>query len=106
LGEEGLLAPFRAGGVLGPRNHDGTIIPEAPDSMWGTDATSTWTALEGEVTVFIAVDHFTAECVGIHAAKVGTRFEALEPLRQGVKAHFGGYGAGVAAGLSVRLCRR
>jgi hypothetical protein len=27
--------------------------------------------------VFLAVDHFTAECVGIHAAKRGTRREWL-----------------------------
>ncbi len=39
---------------------------------------------------------------GIHAAKVGTRFEALEPIRQGVKARFGAYGRGVAKGLSIR----
>ncbi|MBU8901079.1 DDE-type integrase/transposase/recombinase, partial [Corallococcus sp. M34] len=37
-----------------------------------------------------------------HAAKVGTRFEALEPIRQGVKARFGAYGRGVATGLAIR----
>ena len=42
------------------------------------------------------------ECVGIHAARPGTRFEALEPLRQGLREHFGGYGAGVATGLALR----
>jgi hypothetical protein len=49
--------------------------------MWGTDATSALTA-KGPATIFVAVDHFTAECVGIHAARHDTRFEALEPLRQ------------------------
>lgn len=33
---------------------------------------------------------------------MGTRFEALEPVRQGVKSRFGVYGRGVAAGLSIR----
>ena len=33
-------------------------------------------------TVCIAVDHYTKECIGIRAARPGTRFEALEPLRQ------------------------
>jgi transposase InsO family protein len=70
--------------------------------MWGTDATSCVTLHEGTATVFVAVDHCTAECLGIHAAKVGTRFEALEPLRQGVRAAFGTYTAGCAAGLAVR----
>ena len=32
----------------------------------------------------------------------GTRFEALEPLRQGVRQHFGGFAEDVAAGLSLR----
>ena len=54
----------------GPAAHDGTIIPDRPDAMWGIDATAAWTD-EGPATVFIAVDHFTAECVGIHAARRG-----------------------------------
>ena len=87
--------------VLTPAAHDGTIIPDRPDAMWGTDATSALTA-EGPATIFIAVDHFTAECVGIHATRHGTRFEALEPLRQGIRQHFGNYGAGIAAGLALR----
>ncbi|CAM4480530.1 hypothetical protein MYXA107069_17910 [Myxococcus xanthus] len=70
--------------------------------MWGTDATCTVTTLEGQATVFIAVDDGTAECVGIHAAKVGSRFEALEPIRRGIKARFGAYGQGVASGLAIR----
>jgi putative transposase len=99
--ENALLAPGRVGQPRGPRNHDGTIIPDAIDTMWGTDMTTTWTA-EGQVVVFIAVDHHNAECVGIHAARRGTRFEALEPLRQGVRRHFGAIGKDVAHGLAVR----
>ena len=33
------------------------------------------------------------DCVGIHAAKSGNRFEALEPIRQGVAERFAGFGA-------------
>jgi putative transposase len=80
--ENDLLAPGRVGRARGPRNHDGTIIPDSINTLWGTDMTTTWTR-EGQVAVFIAVDHHNAECVGIHAARRGTRFEALEPLRQG-----------------------
>jgi len=43
-----------------------------------------------------------AECVGIHAAPRGTRFEALEPIRQGVRDHLGAFGEDVAEGLSLR----
>jgi len=101
MGEHDLLAPARVGSPRGPRNHDGTIIPEALNTMWGTDMTTTWTG-EGQVAVFIAIDHHNAECVGIHAARRGTRFEALEPLRQGVRRHFGAVAKDVARGLSVR----
>ena len=50
----------------------------------------------------MAVDHCTTECIGLHAAKRGTRFEALEPIRQGVRARFGTIGEGVARGLRLR----
>ena len=99
--EHGLLAPSRVGSPRGPRNHDGTIIPETIDTMWGTDMTTAWTR-EGQVAVFIAVDHHNAECVGVHAARHGTRFEALEPIRQGVRRHFGSFAKSIAAGLSIR----
>ena len=52
--------------------------------------------------MFVAVDHCSAGCVGIHASLDANRFEALEPLRQGVRRHFGGFAKGVARGLSVR----
>jgi len=64
--------------------------------------TTTVTTGDGQVCVFVAVDHCTAECVGIHAAKSGNRFEALEPVRQGVREYFGGFDRGIAAGLAIR----
>ena len=105
--ENDLLAPGRAGRPRGPRNHNGTIIADSLDTMWGTDMTTTWTA-EGQVAVLAthllasAIDHHNAECVGIHAARRGTRFEALEPLRQDMRRHFGANGKDVARGLAVR----
>jgi putative transposase len=99
--ENDLLAPSRVGTPRGPRSHDGTIIPETVDTMWGTDLTTTIIG-EGQVAVFIAIDHCSAECVGIHAAQRATRFEALEPIRQGVRDHFGGFARNIARGLAVR----
>lgn len=52
--------------------------------------------------MFVAVDHHSAGCVGLHAARRGTRFEALEPIRQGVRQHFGGFAKDIAVGLSLR----
>jgi transposase InsO family protein len=69
--------------------------------MWGTDLRTTFTG-EGQAAVFIAVDHFTAECVGIHASARATRFEALEPIRQGVRRYFDGFANDIARGLAVR----
>ena len=60
--------------------------------MWGTDMTATVTVQHGQVAVFVAVDHCSAECSRLHAALEGTRHEALEPVRQGVKARFGALG--------------
>jgi transposase InsO family protein len=97
----GLLAPQRFGAARGPRSHDGTIITERVDTMWGTDLTTVMTG-EGLAAVFIAVDHCSTECVGIHAARRATRFEALEPIRQGVRERFGAFAAGAARGLAVR----
>jgi transposase InsO family protein len=99
--EHDLLAPTRVGSPRGPRSHDGTIIPEAVDVMWGTDLTTTITG-EDRAAMFVAVDHCSAECIGLHAARRAIRFEALEPIRQGVRRHFGGIERGSAAGLAVR----
>jgi putative transposase len=97
-----LLAPTRQGHPHGPKAHDGTIIPASVDTMWGTDMTAAYTRQEGQVAIFIAVDHCSAACVGIHAAKQGTRFEALEPIRQGVRTSFGAFGQDIAQGLLLR----
>jgi putative transposase len=100
--EYGLQAPQRVGHPNGPKAHDGTIITERPDEMWGTDMTATFTTEEGQVCVFVAVDHCNSECIGIHASLSGNRFEALEPLRQGVREHFTGFDKGIAVGLAIR----
>jgi len=99
--KHGLQAPGRVGRPHGPKAHDGTIRTERVDLMWGTDLTSTLTG-EGQASIFVAVDHCSAECIGIHAARRATRFEALEPIRQGVRACFGAFADGVASGLKLR----
>lgn len=96
------LSPARQPEPVRSNPHEGTIVTAAPNQMWGTDATATFTEADGAVTVFAALDHCTADCVGLHAVKKATRFEALEPIRQGVQEHFGGFSSGVAAGLRLR----
>jgi putative transposase len=99
--EAQLLAPSRT--LSKPTNpHTGTIITVRPNEVWASDHTLTATVDKGQVTVFVAVDHCTTECVGLHAAKKATRFEALEPLRQAVRDYCGGFRPGVAAGIRNR----
>jgi len=100
--ENQLLSPSRQPEPRATNPHEGVIVTERPDAMWGTDATGTVTLRDGAVTVFAAIDHCTSECVGIHVVKKATRFEALEPVRQGVREYFGGFAADSAAGLKLR----
>ena len=44
--------------------------------------TTTVTTGEGQVCVFVAIDHCTSECIGIHASLSGNRFEALREFRR------------------------
>jgi putative transposase len=101
LRREGLLAPQRVRGRRKPRPHDGTIIPEAPNVRWGTDATMAWTRSDGWVWVFACIDHYTAEA-WVHVAKIGDRFAALQPVYDAVIDRWGQLGPDIARGLQLR----
>jgi len=96
--EHDLLAPHRVGRPHGPKAHEGRIVTERVDEMWGTDITSGWTSSEGQAAIFVAVDHCSAECLGIHASKRADRFQALEPIRQAVRVNFGAFDKGIVGG--------
>jgi putative transposase len=96
-----LLAPHRRA-PRAARPHDGMIVTERVDETWGSDMTETVTTAEGRAYVFIAVDHCSGEFVGTHAASGASRWEALEPIKQGAAKHFGSLEAGAAAGLTLR----
>jgi putative transposase len=99
--EHDLLGLSRSVVPRGPRSHDGTTTPATVDTLPGTGLTTTITG-GGQVAVFAAVGHRSAGRVGVHAAPCATRFEALEPIRQGVRRNFGGFARGVARGLALR----
>jgi transposase InsO family protein len=99
--EHGLLAHQRMGAPHGSKAHDGRITTDRVDEMWGADLTSVITG-EGQAAVFIAVDHCSVECVGIHASRRADRFEALEPVRQAVRERFGTFAKGIAHDLALR----
>jgi transposase InsO family protein len=100
--ENNLLSPYR--GRRGNANpHEGTIVTQAPNLMWGTDGARIFTVDEGWVWTFVAVEHWNAECVGWHACKQGTRFAALEPISQALMSTVGSVAADAGRGLSVRM---
>jgi hypothetical protein len=80
--------------------HDGTIIPQAPNQRWGTDATMAWTRVDGWVWVFACIDHDTAE--------PGRTWPRWRPLRRPaaglrrVTDRWGRLGPDVARGLELR----
>lgn len=99
--EANLLSPLRVP-QRPEKAHLGTIIPIAPNLMWGTDGTQIYTLQDGNVWLFAAEDHYTTECVGWHVAKIGSHLAALEPIKQGLEARYGGVDEQIARGLSLR----
>lgn len=98
-----LLAPARRGHARGDRAHGGTITTTRPNELWGTNATRFSTQQDGWCWFFGAIDHCSADLVGWHVAKVGDRWAALEPIRQGVQATHGRYAPKIALGLGLRM---
>ncbi len=61
--ENNLLSPYR--GRRGhPNLHQGEIITQAPNDMWGTDGARVFMVADGWSWLFVAVEHWNAECVG------------------------------------------
>ena len=100
--ENNLLSPYR-GRRGNPRLHQGEIITPAPNLMWGTDGAKVFTVEDGWGWLFVAVEHWNAECMGWHVCKQGTRFAALEPISQGLMATASSVAADAGRGLSLRL---
>lgn len=99
--EQKLLSPHRA--PMGdPKLHDGTITTTTLDEMWATDAFRVQTVDDGSLWVFVAVDHFSAECIGYHVSGDGSRFAALQPVAMGLTRHRGGIQSGCGRGIALR----
>ena len=77
------------------------VAPSVRATM-ANDMTRTVTIGEGRACVFIAVDHCSGGFVGTHASSSASRWEALEPIRQGATRHFGCIGPDTALGLILR----
>jgi len=99
--ENNLLSPHRVRQGQ-PNEHEGAIVTQEPNVLWGADGAKVLTVEDGYVWVFVAVEHWNAECMGTHVCKKGDRIAALEPVSQGVLAQFGSVKHDCARGLSLR----
>ncbi len=101
--ENGLLSPQRVEGVE-PKKHDGTIIPEGIDQLWGADGTLFGLPNGDMLWLFAVIDHFNDEVVGCHIVEMGQgdRFAALEPIKQGVRKIRGALGKDAGKGIAIR----
>lgn len=102
--DNGLLSPYRHDkATVKVRQHNGKIIQERPNRLWGTDGKKFYVEDVGWCWFFGVIDHFNAEVLSWHTCKRGTRYEAMEPVRAAVKARFGNVNKGVCEGTSLKL---
>ena len=94
MGENGLLAPHRVGRCQ-ERTHDGTIVTDKVNEMWGTDMSQTVTLEEGRAYVFVAVEHANSEII----------FLASRPLQPIASRRWSGRQGGRCFGSSARVAR-
>ena len=102
--EAGLLSPQRTAADRKEKSHDGTIIPENIDMLWGTDGTQFGMANGRLLWLFAVIDHFSCEVLGWHIIEVGQgdAWAALEPVKQALRKRRGALLQKAGAGISIR----
>lgn len=100
--ENNLLSPYR-GRCGSPRLHEGESITQVPNLMWGTDSAKVFTVEEGWGWLFVAVEHWNAECWGWHSSKQGTWFAAPKPISRGLMSTVASVAADAGPGLALRM---
>ena len=101
--ENGLLSPQRAAKTE-ENTHDGTIIPETINQLWGTDATMFGIETGELLWLFAVIDHYSDELLGWHIVEMGqgNRFAALEPIKQALRKIRGAVGKDVGGQIGIR----
>ncbi len=101
--EHGLLSPQRSD-PGDPKTHEGTIIPQTINQLWGTDGTLFGTVNGDLLWLFAVIDHYSDEVLGWHVVEVGKgdRFAALEPIKQGLRRIRGAVGQDIGQGIAIR----
>jgi len=93
------------GGSGSSRVHDGKLITDAPNIMWGTDGKKFFTRSDGWCWLFDVIDHYNSEIIGYTVVKTGDRFEASRAVQNAITKRFGSLEKNVASGLQVRSDR-
>lgn len=99
----GLLAPVRKDRVGQKRVHEGRIITERPNEMWGGDITEVMTKEDGKVYIFDMIDHCTAEIIGAYVTTNGNRFSAINCLHEAMNGQLGEVKKDKGRGVKLRL---
>lgn len=84
------------GGSGSSRVHDGTLITDAPNTMWGTDGKKFFTRKDGWCWLFDVIDHYNSEIIGYTIVKTGDRFEASRVVQNAIIKRFGALEKGIA----------
>ena len=102
--EADLLSPQRIEADRRPKLHEGTIIPETIDRLWGTDGTQFGMANGRLLWLFAVIDHYSCEVLGWHIIAVGQgdAWAALEPIKQGLRKRRGALAANTGTGIRIR----
>jgi len=102
--ESGLLSPQRIEADRSKKAHEGTIIPEGIDLLWGTDGTQ-FGMVNGRLSwLFAVIDHYSCEVLGWHIIEVGkgNAWAALEPVKQALRKRRGALVQKAGVGISIR----
>lgn len=94
-----------SGGTGSSRPHDGRLITDAPNIMWGTDGKKFFTRRDGWCWLFDVIDHFNSEVIGYNVVKRGDRFEATRAVQNAVFKRFGKLDKDVCENLVLRSDR-
>src|SRR3954447_22900085 len=76
--------------------------PTRPGVMWGTDAAGIPTVEDGNIALFVVVEHWNAEALGWHVAEKADRFAAAQALDLAIHTACGAVRADAARGLLLR----
>ena len=102
--EAGLLSPQRIEADRSEKAHEGTLIPENIDLLWGTDGTQFGMANGKLLWLFAVIDHYSCEVLGWHIIEVGQgdAWAALEPVKQALRKRRGALIQKAGTGISIR----